>query len=81
MKLPFKSCIRGTDITRLFILGIVILILCRIHIGSFFVCFVCVCSINQLECRIKMGDRYLYPHFEMLHWYAAGHIAAESERE
>eukprot|EP00117_Sycon_ciliatum_P016702 scpid71096/ scgid3858/ Lysine-specific demethylase 7; JmjC domain-containing histone demethylation protein 1D len=36
-------------------------------------------EINQLEMRLKVQDRHLFPHFEMLNWYAAVHITKQAE--
>ena len=35
------------------------------------------CRVYELEKRVKTPEKYLFPNFETLHWYAAKHILDE----
>ena len=34
---------------------------------------VCLCRIYDLEHRIKAPEKYLFPNFQAIHWFAATH--------
>ena len=39
------------------------------------VLFLChTCRVYEIEKRVETSDKYMFPNFEILHWYAAKHI-------
>ena len=36
--------------------------------------FYFVCRVHEIEKRVKTPEKYLFPNYETVHWYAAKHI-------